>query len=205
MWEFFYPRGGWTRAFHYVRHRVRRLPDSPERISRGIFAGVLVSFTPLFGLHFLTAAIIARIMHGNILAAIMATFFGNPISFPIIAASSLKLGHWLLGTTFDGVGSHTIMGNVANVWSELNHNFWAVFTDDVANWANLFVFYDEVFLPYIVGGLIIGSPVALICYYVSHPLIAIYQNRRKGRLKAKFAERRTKKAAKKSDAGQPGE
>ncbi|MEY8842584.1 DUF2062 domain-containing protein, partial [Cribrihabitans sp. XS_ASV171] len=23
-----YPRGGWTRAFLYVKHRVRRLPDT---------------------------------------------------------------------------------------------------------------------------------------------------------------------------------
>jgi len=35
-WEFIYPRGGWTRAFHYVKHRIRRLPDSPERIARGV-------------------------------------------------------------------------------------------------------------------------------------------------------------------------
>ncbi|WP_431358125.1 hypothetical protein [Sulfitobacter albidus] len=33
--EFLWPRGGWTRAFHYVKHRMRRLPDSPERIARG--------------------------------------------------------------------------------------------------------------------------------------------------------------------------
>ncbi|MEM9551176.1 MAG: DUF2062 domain-containing protein, partial [Pseudomonadota bacterium] len=44
--EMLYPRGGWARAFHYVKHRVRRLPDSPERIARGIWAGVFTTFTP---------------------------------------------------------------------------------------------------------------------------------------------------------------
>jgi hypothetical protein len=48
MW----PKGGWTRAFHYVRHRLRRLPDTPERIARGIWAGVFVTFTPFYGMHF---------------------------------------------------------------------------------------------------------------------------------------------------------
>ncbi|MDA0961670.1 MAG: DUF2062 domain-containing protein, partial [Proteobacteria bacterium] len=78
--EFLYPRGGWTRAFHYVKHRVRRLPDSPERIARGIWAGVFTTFTPFYGLHFIVAAIISRVMQGNILASLMATFFGNPLT-----------------------------------------------------------------------------------------------------------------------------
>ena len=42
-----WPKGGWTRAFHYVRHRLRRLPDTPERIARGIWAGVFVTFHAL--------------------------------------------------------------------------------------------------------------------------------------------------------------
>ena len=84
--EFFYPRGGWYRAAQYVRHRLRRLPDQPQRIARGIWAGVFASFTPFYGLHFLSAFLIAKVMRGNILAAILGTFFGNPITFPIIAA-----------------------------------------------------------------------------------------------------------------------
>ncbi|MGB0440846.1 MAG: DUF2062 domain-containing protein, partial [Paracoccaceae bacterium] len=27
--DFLWPRGGWVRAFEYVKHRVRRLPDTP--------------------------------------------------------------------------------------------------------------------------------------------------------------------------------
>ena len=99
--EVFWPRGGWTRAFHYVKHRIRRLPDDPHRIARGVGAGVFVSFTPFFGLHFITAALSAKIVRGNILASLLGTFFGNPITFPIIAFFSMKLGKWMLGTRFD--------------------------------------------------------------------------------------------------------
>ena len=84
--EFFYPRGGWRRAASYVGHRLRRLPDPPHRIARGIAAGVFVCFTPFFGLHFFMAAILAFLMQGNIVAALLATFFGNPLTFPFIAA-----------------------------------------------------------------------------------------------------------------------
>ena len=33
--EMIYPRGGWRRASQYVMHRIRRLPDQPQRIARG--------------------------------------------------------------------------------------------------------------------------------------------------------------------------
>ena len=60
--EFMWPRGGWRRAFYYVRHRVNRLPDTPEKIARGVWAGVFTTFTPFYGFHFITAAIIAWVM-----------------------------------------------------------------------------------------------------------------------------------------------
>lgn len=199
LWEFLYPRGGWTRAFHYVKHRVHRLPDPPHRIARGVFAGVLTSFTPLFGFHFVTAALIAKMMKGNIIAAILATFFGNPVSFPFIAVSSLQLGHWVLGTTYDEASEHSLMSTFGGAWHDLKHNFSAMFTDATANWGRLNSFYDEVFLPYLVGGLILGPIAGAICYYISVPVISAYKNRRKGRLKAKLAEIRAKKAAARAD------
>lgn len=73
--EFVWPRGGWSRAIQYVNHRVRRLPDTPEKIARGIWAGVFTTFTPFYGLHFFVAMFFATIMRGNILASLMATFF----------------------------------------------------------------------------------------------------------------------------------
>ncbi|MEO1779199.1 MAG: DUF2062 domain-containing protein [Pseudomonadota bacterium] len=95
--EFLWPRGGWARAFHYVRHRLRRLPDSPERIARGIWAGVFTTFTPFYGVHFVVAGILAVIMRGNIFAALLSTFFGNPLTYIPIIATSMFTGYWMLG------------------------------------------------------------------------------------------------------------
>ena len=199
--EFFYPRGGWIRAFHYVRHRMHRLPDPPHRIARGIFAGVFTSFTPLFGLHFLTAAIIAKVMRGNILAALLATFFGNPLTFPFIATISLKLGHLLMGSRFHESEHRSLLGKFAAAGRDFKDNFIALFTDRDANWAALHDFYSDVFLPYLVGGLIPGIIAGMVAYYMSVPVISAYQKRRKGRLKKKLAELKAK-ASKKAD--EPG-
>jgi uncharacterized protein (DUF2062 family) len=51
--EAVYPRGGWRRAIEYIKHRLRRLPDSPEKIGRGMAAGAFISFTPFYGFHFI--------------------------------------------------------------------------------------------------------------------------------------------------------
>ena len=197
--EFLWPRGGWARAFHYVKHRMRRLPDSPERIARGIWAGVFTTFTPFYTLHFVVAALLARLMRGNILAALMATFFGNPLTYVPIGLASLKTGHWLLGTEMDAEEHRSFGGKFVDAGRDLTDNFWAMFSDRTADWHGLGVFWNEVFYPYLVGGIIPGVICGTIAYYLSVPLIRAYQKRRKGVIKAKF-EALKQKAAAKADA-----
>ena len=193
--ELLWPRGGWARAAQYVRHRVRRLPDTPEKISRGIWAGVFTAFTPFYGLHFVVAGLIAVVMRGNVLASLMATFFGNPLTYIPIAYASLSTGHWLLGTRLDRNMLHAGEGKdfcgigcqFQNAFADLWHNFLAIFTHEKMDWHGLTDFYFEVFYPYLVGGLIPGIVVASICYYLSVPVIRAYQNRRRKRLREKLA------------------
>lgn len=185
-WETIYPRGGWARAFRYVQYRLHRLPDTPERIARGIWAGVFTSFSPLFGMHFIVAAIIARLMKGNIIAALTATFFGNPLTYLPIAITSLKTGHLLLGRTLSSRVENSLGALFADAWHDLWSNLLALFTDRDADWSGLLAFFDEVFLPYLVGGLIPGAIAGTVCYYISVPLIRAYQNTRRKRIRAKF-------------------
>lgn len=202
--EFLWPRGGWGRAAQYVRHRLRRLPDSPHRIARGIFAGVYVSFTPFYGLHFVAAAILAKTMRGNILAALLATFFGNPLTFPLIAWASLRLGHWMLGTRYREGDADTLVSKFGHAARELWHNTGALFTPDKAHWHGLGKFYNDVFLPYLVGGLVPGILVATLAYYISLPLITAYQNRRKLVLRRKLDALKTAANAKVPDPRRRG-
>lgn len=186
--EAFWPRGGWKRASLYVVHRLRRLPDPAHRISRGIFAGVFVSFTPLYGLHFLAAALVAWVIRGNILAALLATFFGNPVTFPIIAAVSVELGSWMLGLPPVPLPKVVSAFSLASV--EIWTNLRAIFTPATAEWSDLADFFAYVFLPYLVGGIIPGIVAGLVAYYASYPLILSYQRGRIHRLKERFEKRR---------------
>lgn len=200
--EFLWPRGGWSRAFQYVKHRVRRLPDRPEKIARGIWAGVFTTFTPFYGLHFFVAAIIATAMRGNIVASLMATFFGNPLTYVPIGVVSLQTGHWLLGSEMKEETERSFGGKFVDAGSDLWLNLKHVLMGEARDWTKLSIFYDEIFFPYLIGGIIPGIISATICYYVSVPVIRAYQKRRKGAIKAKF-EALKAKAANKAAAVKP--
>ncbi|MBY6137406.1 DUF2062 domain-containing protein [Nocardioides marinus] len=165
---------------------MRRLPDSPERIARGIWAGVFTTFTPFYGIHFVIAALIARMCNGNILAALSGTFFGNPLTYVPIGVASLQTGHWLLGTEFDEDVDKSLVGKFLAAGGDLKDNLFALFMDQPADWKGLHLFYNEVFYPYMIGGIIPGIICATVCYYLSLPVIRVYQQRRRAKIKAKF-------------------
>lgn len=177
-----YPKGGWGRAASYIGHRLRRLPDPPSRIARGIAAGVFVSFTPAFGFHFLVAALIAWIVRGNVLAAMLSTFFGNPITFPFIATLSMQIGNKLLGTEQRGTPSG-VFHAFSDAFGEIWWNIASIFRDTDPHWDRLVNFWHNVFLPYLVGGLLPGLLAGLTAFVLSKPLIAAYQRRRARALK----------------------
>lgn len=197
--EGLWPKGGWKRAAYYVNHRLRRLPDAPHRIARGIFAGVFISFTPLFGLHFTGAAILAWIMRGNILASLMATFVGNPVTFPFIAAFGVEFGNYLLGRPGE-MAPLEIFGAFAQAGGEFWNNFFAFMSGNPVHWDSLHKFFFGVYWPYLVGGTIPGIIAGLIGYYISLPLIIAYQNLRKKRLREKMEKRVAAREAKAAEA-----
>lgn len=177
--EALWPRGGWGRAASYAKHRLRRLPDPPERIARGVGAGVLAVFTPMFGFHLILAALLAKLARGNIVAALLGSFSGNPLTFPFIAVLSMELGHWILGTTRrGGEEPGPVLEAFARASADLWHNARAAFSEAEAHWSGLDVFWSDVFLPYAVGGLLPGVVAALLAYAVTVPVVTAYQRRR---------------------------
>lgn len=198
MRESVYPKGGFRRAAYYVSHRLRRLPDEPHRIARGVFAGVFVSFTPLFGFHFLSAAGLAWLMRGNILAALLATFVGNPITTPFIAVTAVETGHWLLGSSVD-MSFLSIVTAFSNAGTELWENVRALFTDAPTQWSSLSDFFHAYYWPYLIGGILPGLAVSLLFYWATIPLVRTYQKIRSNKLRERAEKRRTVDASRGDD------
>jgi hypothetical protein len=187
--EAVYPRGGWARSLEYIKHRLRRLPDSPEKIGRGMAAGVFISFTPFYGFHFLGGLLIAWAIRGNLIASMIGTFVNNFVTLVPISAMAVGLGYWMLGMELregmvEGLG-HAF----GEAWNDLWHNLRAIFGPATMEWAGLREFFREVFWPYLVGGLVPGLLAAVASYWVTVPLVGAYQAARRKALEERLAER----------------
>ena len=183
-----YPRAGFKRATRYVIHRMRRLPDQPHRVARGVFAGFFIGFLPLPGLQFVAAWAAARLLRGNVLAALLGTFNTNPVTTPFFAVLAMTLGHWILGIeaplTAEYIG-HAFAVAGGDLW----FNFKAMFGPEHTRWGGLIRFWHEIYWPYFIGALGPGIVLSVIAYYITIPLVEAYQKTRA----AKAGERKEKR------------
>ena len=139
-----------TRFISYYKLKLARLPASPHAVASGFACGSMVSFTPLLGLHFILAIVFAYLIRGNIVAALLGTIVGNPVTFPFIWGLIYKVGAFVIST------KHIEFNN------EINFNMIITQT-------------YEIFLPMLLGGAILAIPVWLITYILTHSFISSYK------------------------------
>ena len=163
-----WPRHSFARSARYFSKRVLRLTASPNAIALGFAAGAFASFTPLIGFHFIVSFVIAFIIGGNMLAAALGTAVGNPLTFPVIWASTFKLGTLIL------------YGEART----LDHNKLDEHLDvgvlDMIKEALL-----PFFKPMLVGALPLGAAAGLISYFLVYYSVRTYQRSRRVRLAAR--------------------
>lgn len=175
-----WPRRSVWRSAQYFAKRVLRITATPHAIAAGVAAGVLASFTPYLGFHFVIAAAIALCLRGNVVASALGTVVGNPVTFPFIFGATLATGRFVL------FGRHPESIEPFNLGRALTH------LDFMHIWQPLL-------WPMTVGGVILGSLAALIVYLLTRWGTAMFQEERRKRL-AERARRRAKSGI----ATQPG-
>lgn len=196
--EMVYPTGGFRRATQYVVHRMRRLPDTPHKVARGVFAGSMVGFLPLPGMQFVAAWLASRAVNGNLLAALLATFNTNPITTPFFAMLAMSLGHWILGIE-KPLTPEYIGDAFAHAGGDLWFNVMSMFGPEKARWEGLIQFWHEIYVPYFIGALGPGLILSLLFYYMTIPLVRAYQKARAATA-GERTERRRKLRATLADA-----
>lgn len=183
MREALAPRKGFWRGVGYIGKRMQRISDTPHRIALGFACGAVASFTPFFTLHFFMAAFLAWITRANIVAGLAGTVVGNPFTIGPISAVSLGIGRWMMGRGDEGISGYKAIMDA----------FWAA-TDSIGAWISslfggataemtgLYTFFDEVFLPYLIGGIIPGLICGAVFYAILYRLVARAQRRRRQRI-----------------------
>lgn len=155
-----WPRRSWSRSSRYVLYRLRRLSASPHAIALGFGAGAFAAVTPYLGTHMAMAALIAWALGGSMVAALLGTFVGNPLTYPVIWFASYKLGNIMLGT-------HPEKTKV-----DFSHALFKSSFDQI--W--------PILKPMTLGAIPIGLLVAGACYALVKPMVGAYQHRRRREL-----------------------
>lgn len=92
------------------------------------------------------------LFRANVLASLLGTFFGNPLTYIPIGAAALGTGYAMLSLRMDSE-LHIGFGQMfIRALSELWYNFRAMFTVAQADWTYLIEFWHTIFFPWLVGG-----------------------------------------------------
>jgi hypothetical protein len=155
--DFVWPRAGWWRSSKYVVYRVRRLPGSPARIALGFACGAFVSFTPLFGLHYLLAMAVAWLLRGSVVASFLGANLGW--FYPLVLVWAYELGTRIMGAS----GTFKLPPN-ADPDYVLRHPWSAAF------------------LPTMIGSIPVGLAIAATSFAVAYWVIIGYRGFRQRRV-----------------------
>lgn len=169
MRTYLWPRRSFSRSIRYIAKRVLRLTATPHAIAAGVAAGVLASWTPFIGFHFILSFVIAFLIAGNMVAAAIGTSFGNPVTFPFIWTSAYGLGTFILNR--ETTGDRHI--NLVQLFRHL----------DVAE------LWQPVLKPMLVGGLPLGILFGAIFYGITYWGVNAFRARRRLRMAARARAR----------------
>lgn len=163
-WERFklwlWPRVSWRRSALYYLKRILRLSGTPYAIAMGAAVGAGVAFTPFLGFHLVLTFAIAWLLGGNMIAGALASCIGNPLTFPLIWATTYELGHLLMHQEKSQVPMRLEHDLLHKSWDQL----WPIIE------------------PMTVGSVPLALLVGAIVYLVVYKAVSAYREGRRERL-----------------------
>ncbi|MBL8565745.1 MAG: DUF2062 domain-containing protein [Hyphomicrobiaceae bacterium] len=153
-----WPRRSWRRSARYVLHRILRLRSTPHSLALGAAVGVFVSCTPLLGGQMLLAAVIALAARASAPAALLATFFGNPLSWPLIWGATYATGTQIVGEAAV-LDAGQLSSHADLLWEAL-----LVASPDLLTLTAALIW--PLFMPMLAGSLPVGLLMATAIYYM---------------------------------------
>lgn len=170
-----WPRRSFGRSVRYVILRLKRLPSSPHRIAVGAAAGVFAIFTPFLGLQLLMAGVISWVLRGSILASLLSSFAGNPLTYPLIWFGTFNLGEALLG-------AQTSL-RIVDLQSKAGALRDSILASSPESVASALESLWPLFKPMVIGALPLGGFAALATYMGVRKMIAASNARRRQKLR----------------------
>jgi uncharacterized protein len=152
-----WPRRSWSRSSRYVVYRLRRLSDTPHAVALGFAAGAFTAVTPFLGTHMVVAALIAWVIGGSVVAALLGTFLGNPLTYPLFWYSTYEVGNLMLHGQMDAKQIDLSGG----IFQKSLEQLWPILK------------------PMSVGSIPVGLALAALSYVLVKPMVDAYKHRRR--------------------------
>lgn len=147
------------KSIGYAKAQLAGLDGTPHAVGLGIAAGVFAAFLPIFGLQMLSAALMAHVVRASVGAAILGTFIGNPLTWPMMWAGSYGLGALLLGIGGE-LTSEEQLEALQRLWTASAQTIPEVFeVSKGALWS--------VLKPLTLGCIPLGLTAAAVFYYIA--------------------------------------
>ena len=134
--------------FH-IREKLIRIQAEPKKVSFGYALGVFLGTTPFIGAKVFIALICTSIMKWNKISSIVGVYHINIIA-PLFYGFSFLVGKWILGTDLVFVFPDTL-------------SFSAFYEAFMGN--------SMIFFSLLVGGIVLGVPMAVGAYYFSMAIL----------------------------------
>lgn len=154
--------------------RFVRIRGNPRDIALGFALGIFIGFSPTMGIQIWSAVFIAALLKWNKIAAATGVWITNPLTATAIYGMTYVTGAKILG--FEKLQQFTLELSISNLQT-------------------LIAKAPKVFGAMIVGGIAMGTPLAVIAYYIAFYLVQHYQSRVKEKIirqKAKLSNTKTK-------------
>ena len=155
-----WPRTSWSRSSRYVVYRLRRLSATPHAVALGFAAGVFSALTPFLGTHLMMAVVIAWFIGGSLVAAVLGTFLGNPLTYPVLWYATYVVGNAMLG----GGGETKEIDLSEGIFRSSLDQLWPILK------------------PMSLGCIPVGLAAAALSYLLVKPAVTAYQHRRRSEL-----------------------
>ncbi|MDX2287808.1 MAG: DUF2062 domain-containing protein [Hyphomicrobiaceae bacterium] len=166
-----WPRRSWERSLKYVMARLLRINASPHQLALGCAVGVFAAITPFVGVQMLLAGAMAIALRASLAAAMLGSFFGNPVTWALLWPATYATGTYMLG---EPGGQATV--DLADKLSILSEAVGSLSLDMLgAAWGVLWPFIK----PMALGTLPVGLVVAGLFYYATKHAAVSYRLRRR--------------------------
>lgn len=154
-----------TAKYYYLK--FLRLQGDPHSLALGVAIGLFVGITPTIPLHTALIIVLAWILRGNILAALIAaTAISNPLTWLPQYYFSWRLGNWLLPGRLSWERIQALLGLFASD---------AGFTENLALLGKLGL---EAVAVMLVGGVLLAIPFTCAGYILSFKFFRALRKKR---------------------------